>query len=103
RGYEAADQQQGTSWGVVRHFILLQFDMITRPVSSGRHTFVAGLPPDSLPSELLRYEFVRVVGLAVLSALLSLWQLHFLPRRLLVRNLCEQVRDDIDARAPLVI
>src|SRR5258705_14022827 len=54
-------------------------------------------------SKALLDELDRIVGLAVAMALLPLRQLHFVARRLLVRNLLEQVGDDVQAPAPLVV
>src|SRR5215472_11074707 len=56
-----------------------------------------------LPSELLRHVLVRIFRFAILLVLLPLRQLHFLVRRLLVRSVRQQVADDVEPGAPLVV
>src|SRR6185295_1211042 len=53
--------------------------------------------------EPLLDELVRIVRFPVATALLPLWQLHLFLRQLLVGNLLEQMRDDVEATATLVI
>src|SRR5262245_23182170 len=53
--------------------------------------------------ELLLYILERVVGLAVAAALLTIGKLHLLARRLLVWDLVEEVGNDVEAGAALVV
>src|SRR5262249_55042053 len=57
----------------------------------------------SAPSVLVGDDLVGVVGLAVAASLLPLRQLDLLGGQRLVRDLAEQVGDDVEPRAALVV
>src|SRR5690242_11579685 len=57
----------------------------------------------SVASELLRHVLVRIFRFAILLVLLPLRKLHFLARRFLVRDLREQVTDDVEPDPALVL
>src|SRR5262245_47516508 len=65
-----------------------------------RHRHFEWLPTRSI---LLGNELVLISRLAITARFLPLGQLYFLARRLLVRNPAQEVGDEIEARAPLVV
>src|SRR6185437_9176780 len=68
---------------------------------SGRSTRLRAVPhggPRPFGDEL-----VGIILLAVTVSLLALGQLHLVARHRLVRDMAEEMRDDVQARAPLVV